>query len=128
MAGATNAAQTSFAHYLDTVKAAIDTVLEEAATRGHRPTLTAIERHLGIPHATFHRHYADLIDTHFRPHIPATAEQPVTWPAPSGKPAALTVDGTGHRSRPQAGHLAAVGPVRRGHGGVPERQAHSAFT
>ncbi|MDX3639438.1 hypothetical protein [Streptomyces sp. MB09-02B] len=69
----TNTAQTSFAHYLDTVKAAIDTVLEEAATRGHRPTLTAIERHLGIPHATFHRHYADLIDTHFRPHIPATA-------------------------------------------------------
>ncbi len=40
---------------------------------GHRPTVTAIERHLGIPHATFHRHYANLIDTHFRPHIPATA-------------------------------------------------------
>jgi hypothetical protein len=25
------------------------------------------------------------------------------------------------RSRPQAGHLAAVGPVRRGHGGAPRR-------
>lgn len=59
----------------DTVKAAIDMVLEEAATRGHRPTVTAIERRLGIPHATFHRHYAGLIDTHFRPRIPA-AEHP----------------------------------------------------
>ncbi|MGR6968381.1 hypothetical protein ACU639_02035 [Streptomyces cynarae] len=55
----------------DTVKAAIDTVLAEASARGRRPTVTAIERHLGIPHATFHRHYADLIDSHFRPRIPA---------------------------------------------------------
>ncbi|MFJ9908749.1 hypothetical protein ACIRVK_38820 [Streptomyces sp. NPDC101152] len=55
----------------DTVKAAIDMVLEDAATRGRRPTVTAIERRLAIPHATFHRHYADLIDTHFRPRIPA---------------------------------------------------------
>jgi hypothetical protein len=55
----------------DTVKAAIDMVLEEAVTRGRRPTVTAIERRLAIPHATFHRHYADLIDTHFRPRIPA---------------------------------------------------------
>jgi hypothetical protein len=55
----------------DTVKTAIDTVLEEAFTSGRRPTVTAIERRLGIPHATFHRHYADLIDTHFRPRIPA---------------------------------------------------------
>ncbi|WP_406470002.1 hypothetical protein [Streptomyces sp. NBC_01615] len=61
----------------DTVKAAIDTVLAEAATRGRRPTVTAIERLLGIPHATFHRHYADLIDTHFRPRIPDPA-QPAT--------------------------------------------------
>ncbi|MEU3787380.1 hypothetical protein [Streptomyces sp900129855] len=67
----------------DTVKAAIDTVLEEAATRGHRPTVTAVERHLGIPHATFHRHYADLIDTRFRPHIPATAP-PVVQAESSG--------------------------------------------
>lgn len=39
--------------------------------------MAAIERHLGIPHATFHRHYADLIDTHFRPRIPELA-QPAT--------------------------------------------------
>ncbi|GAA4555975.1 hypothetical protein ACFYN9_38610 [Streptomyces collinus] len=68
----------------DTVKAAIDTVLEEAATRGHRPTVTAIERRLGIPHATFHRHYADLIDTYFRPHVPATT--PTTAQAQSSEP------------------------------------------
>ncbi|MGW5657818.1 hypothetical protein [Streptomyces humi] len=58
----------------DAVKAAIDSVLAEAATRGRRPTVTAIERLLGIPHATFHRHYADLIDTHFRPRIPKSAQ------------------------------------------------------
>ncbi|MGW7522670.1 hypothetical protein [Streptomyces sp. NPDC054783] len=55
----------------DTVKAAIDTVLQEASANGRRPTVTAIERRLGIPHATFHRHYADLIDSHFRPRLPA---------------------------------------------------------
>lgn len=59
------------------VKAAIDAVLAEAAARGRRPTVTAIERLLGIPHATFHRHYADLIDRHFRPRIPEPA-QPAT--------------------------------------------------
>jgi hypothetical protein len=32
--------------------------------------VTAIERLPGIPHATFHRHRADLIDTRFRPCIP----------------------------------------------------------
>ncbi|MFB7211752.1 hypothetical protein [Streptomyces sp. NPDC056255] len=55
----------------DAVKAAIDTVLEQAAARGRRPTVTAVERHLGIPHATFHRHYRDLIDQRFRPRLPA---------------------------------------------------------
>ncbi|MFD6532113.1 hypothetical protein [Streptomyces sp. NPDC060184] len=57
----------------DTVKAAIDTVLSQAAATGRRPTVTAVERHLGIPHATFHRHYHDLIDTHFRARGPAPA-------------------------------------------------------
>jgi len=68
----------------ETVKAAIDMVLEDAATRGRRPTVTAIERRLGIPHATFHRHYADLIDTHFRPHIPRTT--PTSAQAQSSEP------------------------------------------
>lgn len=59
----------------DTVRAAIDTVLDEASGSGRRPTVTAIERRLAIPHATFHRHYADLIDTHFRPRIRAARSQ-----------------------------------------------------
>ncbi|WP_089107754.1 hypothetical protein [Streptomyces hyaluromycini] len=67
----------------DTIKAAIDTVLAEAATRGRRPTVTAIERLLGIPHATFHRHYADLIDTHFRPGIPQPAPHQATTASPA---------------------------------------------
>lgn len=67
----------------DTVKAAIDTVLAEAAARGRRPTVTAVERFLDIPHATFHRHYADLIDAHFRPHTPAPA-RPAIPRVPSG--------------------------------------------
>jgi hypothetical protein len=61
----------------DTVKAAIDTVLTDAAARGRRPTVTAIERLLDLPHATFHRHYANLIDAHFRPRIPAPARHAV---------------------------------------------------
>ncbi|WP_420036102.1 hypothetical protein ACN2WE_31225 [Streptomyces sp. cg28] len=58
----------------DTVKTAIDIVLKEAAARGRHPTVTAVERHLGIPHATFHRHYRDVIDQHFRPHLHARAQ------------------------------------------------------
>jgi hypothetical protein len=64
----------------DTVKAAIDSVLEHAAATGRRPTVTTVERRLGIPHATFHRHYSDLIDEHFRPRIPSPAQ-----PAPGEK-------------------------------------------
>jgi hypothetical protein len=64
----------------DTVKATIDSVLEHAAATGRRPTITTVERRLGIPHATFHRHYSDLIDEHFRPRIPAPAQ-----PAPGDK-------------------------------------------
>jgi hypothetical protein len=64
----------------DTVKAAMDTVLDEASASGRRPTVTAIERRLGTPHATFHRHYADLIDTHFSP----GRSQDCSWsPSPS---------------------------------------------
>lgn len=64
----------------DTDTAAIDAVLDRAAATGHRPTITSVERCLGIPHATFHRHYSDLIDEHFRPRIPAPAQ-----PAPGEK-------------------------------------------
>ncbi|MEV0195237.1 hypothetical protein [Nonomuraea sp. NPDC050691] len=67
----------------DTVRAAMDTVLATAAERGRRPTVTAVERHLGIAHATFHRHYNDLITGYFHPRLPAadtatTAATPAT--------------------------------------------------
>ncbi|MCX4547192.1 hypothetical protein, partial [Streptomyces sp. NBC_01565] len=62
----------------ETVKAAIDTVLEQALAAGSRPTVTAVERHLNIPHATFHRHYRDLVEEHFLPRVPAP-----TQPAPA---------------------------------------------
>ncbi|GAA4028480.1 hypothetical protein [Streptomyces plumbiresistens] len=39
-----------------------------------------------FPHATFHRHYADLIDVHFRPRIPALA-RPAMPTEPSGSDA-----------------------------------------
>ncbi|MEU1536129.1 hypothetical protein [Streptomyces fagopyri] len=61
----------------DTVKATIDTVLDQASASGRRPTVTAVERHLGIPHATFHRHYSDLINAHFRPRTPGP-DQPAS--------------------------------------------------
>ncbi|KOG33085.1 hypothetical protein [Streptomyces resistomycificus] len=45
--------------------------------------MTAIEQLLDIPHTTFHRHYVDLIDVHFRSRIPALA-RPATPTEPSG--------------------------------------------
>lgn len=43
------------------VTVAMDQVLAEAASNGHRATLTTVERALGIPHATFYRNYPDLV-------------------------------------------------------------------
>ena len=37
-------------------------VLTEAAENGRKATVTAVERALGIPHATFDRNYRHLID------------------------------------------------------------------
>lgn len=51
----------------ETVRAAMDTVLAEAAANGRCPTITAVQRHLGIAHATFYRHYQDLITDYFQP-------------------------------------------------------------
>ncbi|KPI15163.1 hypothetical protein OK006_3036 [Actinobacteria bacterium OK006] len=61
-------------------KARILGLQPEEQVNGRRPTVTTVERRLGIPHATFHRHYSDLIDEHFRPRIPAPAQ-----PAPGEK-------------------------------------------
>jgi AcrR family transcriptional regulator len=43
------------------VEQAMAQVLAEAATTGRRATISAVERRLGLPHATFYRNFADLI-------------------------------------------------------------------
>src|SRR6266536_2225406 len=43
------------------VQQAMAQVLAEAATTGRRATISAVERRLGLPHATFYRNFADLI-------------------------------------------------------------------
>jgi hypothetical protein len=40
----------------------MERVLAQAAENGRRATVTAVERALGIPHATFDRNYRHLID------------------------------------------------------------------
>ncbi|MFD3497129.1 Crp/Fnr family transcriptional regulator [Streptomyces sp. NPDC058678] len=43
------------------VRAVIETVLRDARETGHRPTIAAVERHLGVTHATFYRNFSHLI-------------------------------------------------------------------
>ena len=57
----------------DAVRAAMDSVLASAAAAGRRPTITAVERRLGIPHPTFYRHYQQLITDYFQPRSAASA-------------------------------------------------------
>ena len=46
----------------DEVTAVMNRVLAEAAAHGHKATVTAVERALDIPHATFDRNYRHLIE------------------------------------------------------------------
>lgn len=46
----------------DQVNAAMARVLAQAAETGRKATVTAVERALGIPHATFDRNYRHLIE------------------------------------------------------------------
>jgi len=46
----------------DEVTAVMNRVLAEAAEHGHKVTVTAVERALDIPHATFDRNYRHLIE------------------------------------------------------------------
>ena len=46
----------------DQVSAAMARVLAQAAETGRKATVTAVERALGIPHATFDRNYRHLIE------------------------------------------------------------------
>ncbi|GGW53524.1 cell division protein ZapB [Streptomyces griseoloalbus] len=75
----------------NTVRAAMDTVLADAAAHGRRPTLTAVERRLGLAHATFYRHYGDLITRYFQPRIPRPAAAVGDSTAEADETAALTV-------------------------------------
>jgi AcrR family transcriptional regulator len=50
----------------DQVRQAMDEVLQDAAATGQRPTVRAVERHLGISHPTFYRNYRDLISEYFQ--------------------------------------------------------------
>ena len=43
------------------VQEAMAQVLAAAATTGRRATISVVERRLGLPHATFYRNFADLI-------------------------------------------------------------------
>jgi hypothetical protein len=46
----------------DQVSAVMARVVAQAAENGRRATVTAVERALGIPHATFDRNYRHLIE------------------------------------------------------------------
>ena len=46
----------------DEVRLAMELVLQGSAETGRRPTITAVERRLGIAHPTFYRNYPELID------------------------------------------------------------------
>ena len=73
----------------DQVTAVMDRVLAQAAQNGCRATVTAVERALGIPHATFDRNYRHLIDD-FR----QRAKQQATAARPAGP--ASTGNDPGH--------------------------------
>jgi hypothetical protein len=68
----------------DQVTVVMERVLAQAAENGRRATVTAVERALGIPHATFDRNYRHLIDG-FRQRAPCQRGpvQIQDWP-PSG--------------------------------------------
>jgi hypothetical protein len=67
----------------DQVNAVMTPVLAQAAETGRKPTVTAVERDLGIPHATFDRNYRDLIDGRHRMNMqreqPSRAACLSTW-------------------------------------------------
>lgn len=44
------------------VREAMNTVLREAEESGRHPRISAVERLLGVSHATFYRNYSDLIE------------------------------------------------------------------
>jgi len=69
----------------DEVRDAMHLVLREAADAGRRPTITAVERRLGITHPTFYRTFPQMIEWFKRQatgkeHAPAPAAPARTDP------------------------------------------------
>lgn len=60
----------------DQVRQAMDEILQDATATGRRPTVRAVEQHLGISHPTFYRNYRDLISEYFQPRA-------TRWPQPA---------------------------------------------
>lgn len=94
-----------------TVRAAMDTVLADAAALGRRPTLTAVERHLGLAHATFYRHYSDLITGYFQPRIPRPAAATDDGRRRDGRSNGATAAAGEHRIAPHRGGLRGDDPA-----------------
>jgi hypothetical protein len=46
----------------DEVRRTMHLVLKEAENHGRHPTISAVERRLGIPHPTFYRNFPELIE------------------------------------------------------------------
>ncbi|MFK0050374.1 hypothetical protein ACIQU4_40990 [Streptomyces sp. NPDC090741] len=64
----------------DSVRSAMNAVLTEAAV-GRRATVTAVERRLGVTHATFYRHHQDLITSYYQPRATPARQQEGPSPA-----------------------------------------------
>lgn len=73
----------------DEVLAAMEHVLAAAAAAGRTPTVAAVERRLGVTHATFYRNHRELIRHHFQPRAARTPSPGADQPA--------TSDGLSHR-------------------------------
>jgi hypothetical protein len=64
----------------DQVTAVMERILARAAQNGRRATVTAVEKALGIPHATFDRNYRHLIENFRR-----RAQQQASATRPAGQ-------------------------------------------
>jgi hypothetical protein len=83
----------------DQVNAVMARVLAQAAETGRKATVTAVERALGIPHATFDRNYRHLIDDfRQRAHDQSTTAKR-TRATSSGKDPARSYSGSAGRTK-----------------------------
>ncbi|WP_326718836.1 hypothetical protein OHT59_04440 [Streptomyces sp. NBC_00243] len=69
----------------DEVRTAMHIVLREAADVSRHPTITAVERRLGIAHPTFYRNFPHLV-TWFKQQQAASQQTPEEPAVPSSRP------------------------------------------